>query len=326
MRDDEIVEVKKLTNALKRVLLSERIDSVALSDPAISSELTDLFSVVNSLIGNLSEMSRFAIELCKGNMEAEPPGRRNFLASYLKELHTQLSGLTWGMEQLAAGQMVSKLAYTGKLFTSFNGLVDKISSVSFGADWDWSVNSWRYHQLLSALNDLRIMVLELSEDGEIIYANKAAKNYLTGFDGPLLKSESDDVVIQHFMECKVDSREFPVFCEVFDSRRGVWYKITSDKVSLVDGRPGLLHMIDDISEWKKHESSLKKTATYDALTGVYNRKAGMQSFDEIVSSDSEYCVAFVDIDGLKEINDSFGHGAGDIAIKTIAGVLSSSPL
>ena len=323
MNDGERAEINKLTDSLNRVLLSKPVDSILQPDAEISSELADLFAAANALIENLAEMNRFAARLCKGDMEMDPPGRRNFLSAYLKELHMQLSGLSWSMEQLAAGHVVSKLAYKGKLFASFNGIVDKISSLSFGADWDWSANSWRYHQLMSAMNDLRIMIIEVSEDGEIIYANKAAKNHLARYDKSLYDDGCEDVIIQHFSECMECAEEFPIFREVHDNKHSFWYKITSDRVSLVDGRPGILHMIDDISEWKKHESTLKKTATYDALTGVYNRKAGMQSFDEIVLSDSEFCVAFVDIDGLKMINDSFGHGAGDIAIKTVAEVLSS---
>lgn len=332
MNAGEKAEIRKLIAALERALLCKSFDAAALPEPSVSSELAELFATVNMLTANLSEMNRFAMELCKGNMDTEPPGRRNYLSSPLKELHTQLSGLSWAMEQLAAGQMVGKLAYTGKLYTSFNGLVDKISSISFNAEgqsgqagskWDWSINSWRYHQLLSALNNLRIMVLEVSADGSVVYANKPARDYLSELESPLVKSRSKDVVIRHLANCGADDGEFPIFREVYDEKRGAWYKITSDKVEFADGRPGFLHMIDDISEWKKHESRLKTTATYDALTGVYNRKAGMQSFEEIVSSKSGYCVAFIDIDGLKAINDSFGHSAGDSAIKTIAGVLSS---
>ncbi len=329
MNTGEIDEIKKIISALKEALLGKPLDAAVLRGPEEPPELSELIASVNLLIANLSEMNRFAVQLSHGNMDADPPGRRNYLSSYLKELHTQLSGLSWAMRQLSAGHMVSKLTYSGDLYASFNDLVDRIATVSFiaegqsGPNWNWPVNSWRYHQLLSALNNLRIMVLEVSTDGSVVYANKPARDYLAGLETLLQGNKYSDIVIQYLADCEASSGVFPLFREVYDEKRGAWYKITSDKVEFVDGRPGFLHMIDDISEWKKHENRLKSRATYDALTGVYNRKAGIQAFEEIALSESGYCAAFLDIDGLKYINDTYGHTEGDSAIKTIAGVLAA---
>jgi diguanylate cyclase (GGDEF)-like protein len=86
-------------------------------------------------------------------------------------------------------------------------------------------------------------------------------------------------------------------------------------------------MVDNINEWKKNESSLKQTAVTDPLTGVYNRGYGLQALEQAifdVKNGMPYCAAFIDLDGLKSINDKHGHTNGDYAIRTIADVLVSS--
>ena len=63
----------------------------------------------------------------------------------------------------------------------------------------------------------------------------------------------------------------------------------------------------------------------DELTGLYNRR-GFMTFAEgqvkmACSGRRELLVVFADVDGLKGINDEFGHGEGDEAIKLAAEVL-----
>ncbi len=63
----------------------------------------------------------------------------------------------------------------------------------------------------------------------------------------------------------------------------------------------------------------------DALTGLYNRfgfsRYTGESFSRCVIQDDSFMIFFADLDGLKEINDRFGHEDGDIAIRTVAHVL-----
>ena len=64
----------------------------------------------------------------------------------------------------------------------------------------------------------------------------------------------------------------------------------------------------------------------DELTGILNRRGfmerGQQCLDIILETDGCGLVFFVDMDGLKKINDTYGHNVGDIAIKTQAQVLT----
>ena len=64
--------------------------------------------------------------------------------------------------------------------------------------------------------------------------------------------------------------------------------------------------------------ALKKAAQYDALTGLNNRRAfyeqGMQQFQQAQRSGHNLSVAMLDMDLFKQINDEYGHAAGDAAL------------
>lgn len=67
---------------------------------------------------------------------------------------------------------------------------------------------------------------------------------------------------------------------------------------------------------------LEKMATYDLLTGIYNRRKFMCFFKEIKSTAERnlepFSLAIIDIDYFKSYNDDFGHQEGDIALKSVA--------
>jgi diguanylate cyclase (GGDEF)-like protein len=63
----------------------------------------------------------------------------------------------------------------------------------------------------------------------------------------------------------------------------------------------------------------------DSLTDTYNRRAGMKYLshliDEIQITRDELCIVFIDVDGLKQINDGLGHEYGDDLLTTITFVV-----
>lgn len=65
----------------------------------------------------------------------------------------------------------------------------------------------------------------------------------------------------------------------------------------------------------------------DALTNLYNRNSFYQAFQQMKERygsegiSPELTVIFADVDGLKQINDQYGHTEGDVAIQTAAGAL-----
>ncbi len=70
---------------------------------------------------------------------------------------------------------------------------------------------------------------------------------------------------------------------------------------------------------------LREQAAFDDLTGVLRRAAGIAAAEREISRarrhKSPLTVAFVDVDGLKQANDTNGHAAGDVLLKSLAAAL-----
>lgn len=71
---------------------------------------------------------------------------------------------------------------------------------------------------------------------------------------------------------------------------------------------------------------LDKLAHQDSLLELPNRRGFLRELDRLIDRAGRYgessAMLFVDIDGLKRINDSFGHKAGDVALTHVAALLS----
>lgn len=81
-------------------------------------------------------------------------------------------------------------------------------------------------------------------------------------------------------------------------------------------------LFSDITSIKEHQRQLEHIAHFDALTGLPNRvllaDRLQQSMAQALRRDQELAVAFLDLDGFKLINDSYGHEAGDQLLITLA--------
>ena len=76
---------------------------------------------------------------------------------------------------------------------------------------------------------------------------------------------------------------------------------------------------------KNEKAKIKFFSEYDTMTGVYNRRAGFEKLSQLYknseSKNSTISVCFIDINGLKEVNDALGHEAGDeLILSVIAGI------
>jgi diguanylate cyclase (GGDEF)-like protein len=101
-------------------------------------------------------------------------------------------------------------------------------------------------------------------------------------------------------------------------------------VSLVqDGKdrvPYLIMQFQDISERREMAGRLEYLVDHDYLTGSYNRRHFEQELAREVDRAARYgspgAVLMIDVDDFKNINDTYGHLAGDDLLKGIAGLLT----
>ena len=83
---------------------------------------------------------------------------------------------------------------------------------------------------------------------------------------------------------------------------------------------------EKIARLEERVKMLDALAHQDVLVSVPNRRGFMRELEALIARVSRYgeeaAMLFVDIDGLKRINDSFGHKAGDEALTQVASLLT----
>lgn len=72
----------------------------------------------------------------------------------------------------------------------------------------------------------------------------------------------------------------------------------------------------------KLQMSLKKLIERDALTNLYNRRAGERKLDVLEEQGVKSSISIGDIDFFKKFNDNFGHECGDVVLKEVAACLN----
>ena len=87
-------------------------------------------------------------------------------------------------------------------------------------------------------------------------------------------------------------------------------------------RNQLADQIESLAKVESLATEVYKLAALDQLTGLYNRRTGEQRLAQEMSRAQRHSrpltVLLMDIDGLKQVNDSHGHAAGDLVLKGFA--------
>ncbi|SEI93205.1 PAS domain S-box-containing protein/diguanylate cyclase (GGDEF) domain-containing protein [Allopseudospirillum japonicum] len=87
-------------------------------------------------------------------------------------------------------------------------------------------------------------------------------------------------------------------------------------------------VMTDITEQKREMDAIRHRALHDALTGLANRhhfeQEGAQALQTALQDSLYICVLFIDLDGFKPINDTYGHLIGDELLKVVAQRLQAS--
>lgn len=92
--------------------------------------------------------------------------------------------------------------------------------------------------------------------------------------------------------------------------------VRSAVMRLMDELDQLKH---DLSQAEDRVSELQDIADEDPLVPVLNRRGFIRELDRAIAYVNRYktgaCMVYIDLDGFKEINDIYGHAAGDAALK-----------
>ncbi len=160
---------------------------------------------------------------------------------------------------------------------------------------------------------IRMLKLQLLPDFEIV---DCLKHLLQGQELRLHL-----MIDQALNEAKVVAEDFCLQLPKSGDRR--WFHLVLSAV----GDNLLQGVMNDISERKLKEESADKLAITDHLTGLYNRLGLERELQKIAQQNElhqlpDFFVVLIDLDKFKQVNDTYGHAAGDYVLKHFANILS----
>lgn len=163
--------------------------------------------------------------------------------------------------------------------------------------------------------------------GEIIIKNFIEKNTLSSIH------EDDRDAFRSIVESASKNNlndTFDFRSTYFDNDNDFhWYRATISSVRGVDGYVSrIVGRIINIDDVKQRELELQRRADKDALTGLYNKGTAKELVAEAIIENSKAvhlaAMIMIDLDHFKDVNDTFGHAAGDRLLEDVGKVLNDS--
>lgn len=215
---------------------------------------------------------------------------------------------------------------------SFQGMMITINDITeqLEAEKMMSIVESNYWEIFNSTNDA--LFVHDAYTGAIVDANKTVEK-MYGYTreeiffmnvSDLSSGESPYSLNEAVSKIRKTVEEGPQTYEWLGKKKGgelFWTEI-SLTASHIGGEGRVLAVIRDITDRKEIEKRLKYLSSHDSLTGLFNRSHFETEFER-ASMGRNYPVSVIvaDLDGLKKINDSHGHAAGDQLLKVAAGLL-----
>ena len=107
------------------------------------------------------------------------------------------------------------------------------------------------------------------------------------------------------------------------SGKKIHVSIHAFPIKLEEGQIGIYGIYNDITERKEEEKKRRYISFHDQLTDLYNRRYFENEMERLdVSRKIPISIIIADIDGLKKVNDTYGHQKGDDYIKRAADIIA----
>jgi len=184
------------------------------------------------------------------------------------------------------------------------------------------------NEIFESMNEI-ILILNL--DNYVIDYNRAAQKWAANMNIQSLKNRSFKDFISLLKEkgAQINNKSAMNVYETeiyFPENNNSVFKSYNLKRQYIVSRSGekigIIVSFSDITNMVKTLRNLTEISTIDALTGLFNRRG----YDKVLHSFNKeenfpLCVVIGDVNGLKRVNDTFGHITGDLLLQSFAVIL-----
>ena len=181
------------------------------------------------------------------------------------------------------------------------------------------------------------LIVERVSDGRYLLANRSAEVILnrrredaTGLTAADIFNPREAKLIIARDEAAIKKRGLLVEEHPISTKDGLRLFLTR-RMTVLDeaGEPQyLIKTHEDVTDRRQTESRMAHMAYHDGLTDLPNRAAFLQALSQMIEAcggtGEEFAVLSLDLDGLKEVNDVFGHATGDKVLIEVAQRLQAS--
>src|SRR5664279_2328281 len=181
------------------------------------------------------------------------------------------------------------------------------------------------------------LIVERVSDGKYLLANRSAEAILnrrredaTGLTAADIFNPREAKLIVARDEAAIKKRGLLVEEHPISTKDGLRLFLTRRMTVLNEaGEPQyLIKTHEDVTDRRQTESRMAHMAYHDGLTDLPNRAAFLQALAQMIEAcegtDEEFAVLSLDLDGLKEVNDVFGHATGDKLLIEVARRIKAS--
>ncbi|MGG1558981.1 putative bifunctional diguanylate cyclase/phosphodiesterase [Geobacillus thermoleovorans] len=187
-----------------------------------------------------------------------------------------------------------------------------------------------YRKMLAASEHRLRRLAEMTTEGLIVYAggkiievNEAACRLLGYTESELVHLPVDDLVVQGSMtEARSDGERKRFEIELRRKDGTVFPAEVLQRRYDYEGQNVMVAAVRDLTEQKQNERRLQYFASHDELTGLPNKEAMYKQIEQCLAgakrNGQEAAVMFLEVSGIKTINDFYGYAVGDEVLLHLA--------
>lgn len=264
----------------------------------------------------VKELKSSTAALSRGNLSAFAPSRDNPLCENLKNIHANLNHLTWQAKQVAKGDYEQNVSYLGEFSEAFNTMTAQLREREAALKEEIQLEK-AHSEMMENYNQLLLALMQRSKEDVLVTSIDPDTPRVFYSSGYLITRIQEMEIYDIFRQKKREQAFRPgsiddVHDWVWETRdsAGHFYRISTTRMEW-QGQQAYAHIIMEVTQEKIAQGKLELEAYFDSLTGIGNRYYFHKRVEELLKTGDDLVFCCCDLDGLKYVNDHFGHQEGD---------------